>query len=254
MKTLCLLALAPLATVVACPAPPPPPPPPPPDITAACTDPTTVPCQTAMLQDLNMITDGSVTAGVVESTDNGDHFHAHVDASVGGLNGQGYVYAKFTDTGLVRVELDDVSSLDSMDWDVAFHRFVIRLNSGTGGPSCVTAARTAANTDFAALATVDTGLTFNAEAFMTDGTCDMIPDGSGLGTDPGVVLQSYWHYVGCLQMTGNVYVIERADGHHVKLVVNDFYDEAAQAECNTAGTLAANHQSAQLQFDWAFLD
>ena len=203
-----------------------------------------------------MYTDATVTPGVISDAVSGDKFHPHVDASVGGFNAsKGYVYAKFTDNGLQKVDISDDESFDSMDWDIAFHRFIIRLNSGTGGPSCVTAARTAPNTAFADAAVAD-NLTFNQEQFMSPDTCDIIADGSGLPNAPGTVLQGYWQYSSqqCLQMTNNVYVLELANGHHVKLQVTNFYDDAAQSQCNSDGTLAPNHQSAQMQFDWAKLD
>jgi hypothetical protein len=222
-------------------------------IEAVCTEPSEVPCEDASLQKIAM-DPNNVTAGAVSDAAVDDHRHAHVDASVGGISNPGWIYTKLGDDGLTRVELTDADSFASMDWDLAFHRFEIRLNSGTGGPSCVTAARTGPTETFDSVTEVDDSLDFHAEQFMSD-TCDIIPDGSGFGA-PGTVLQNFWEYSDqqCLQMTGIVYVIEKADGHHVKLVVTNFYDDAAQAECQTDGTLAANHQSGQIQFDWAPLD
>ncbi len=246
-----------VAAVAALSGCPPPEEQPPPDntISPACTEPTEVVCRDANTEQTLDMNPNDVTAGVITDEDKGDRFHAHIDASVGGIGGTGYVYAKFTDTGLERVDITDDESFDSMDWDIAFHRFVIRLNSGTGGPSCVTAARTAPDTDFASLDSVDDNLEFHAEAFMSQDGCTIIPDGSGIGA-PGTVLQNFWEYSTqqCLQMTGFVYVVELADGHHIKLTVTNFYDDAAQAECQTDGTLAASHQSAQIQLDWAPLD
>lgn len=181
-------------------------------------------------------------------------FHSTVDATAGGFNGTlGYVYGRFTEDGLEKVVLTDDASFDAMDWDISFRRFVIRLNSGTGGPSCVTAARTAPSTDFAALDAVPEGLDFNAERFMTEETCDIIPDGSGLGS-PGAVLQNFWTYPGCVQMTGNVYVLQLASGRHVKLVVTHYYNEASQAQCQETDTAPAPNGSGNVQLDWTFLD
>src|ERR1043165_5087820 len=152
----------------------------PPDTTIepACTEPTTVDCVDQLEQNLSMDAN-NVTAGAVTAADAGGKFHAHIDASVGSVDGfgaKGYVYAKFTDTGLKRVEISDDASFTSMDWDIAFHRFVIRANSGTSGPSCVTVARAGAGTTFDD-ANVDDSLTFNAEQFMGPSpTCDFIDD------------------------------------------------------------------------------
>ena len=47
------------------------------------------------------------------------------------------MYAKFTANGLVKLDtLSDMTALDSMDWDIAFRRYVVRINSGFSGPSC----------------------------------------------------------------------------------------------------------------------
>lgn len=219
-----------------------------------CTEPVAeVECRDATLVDLEMNPD-QVSPGLIDNSDQGGFFHTTVDATAGGFGGDGaYVYAKFTKDGLVKVDITDDDSFERMDWDIAFRRFVIRLNSGMGGPSCVTAGRTGVNTDFEALAAVPDGMTFSEEQFMTPGTCDVISDGSGLPNAPGVVLQSYWEYANCLQMTGNVYVLQLADGHDVKFVVTHYYAEAAQQDCNETGANDASG-SAHLQFNWAFLN
>lgn len=225
------------------------------DVTAVCTEPAaSVECRDQTLVALEMAP-SDVSPGLIENTEVDGHFESTIDATAGGFGGDGgYVYGKFTANGLEKVEITDDESFDSMAWDVSFRRFVIRLNSGVGGPSCVTAARTAPDTDFATLAEVPENLDFNEEQFMSPGTCDVISDGSGLPGAPGVVLQNYWTYASCLQMTGNVYVVELADGHHVKLMVNSYYqDPARQQECNETGT-NDSVGSAHINMSWAFLD
>ncbi len=257
MKSFALAFLAPTLFIVGCPVddgahdhPA--------DIEPICTEPVAdVLCRDQSLVALNMDAE-NVTDGDIENEALDGFTHSTVDADVGGLSNPGYVYAKFTEDGLERVEVTDDESFESMDWDIAFHRFVIRLNSGVGGPSCVTAARTGTGTDFAlftreTLDSVSEELDFNAEQYMTEDSCDMIPDGSGLPNSPGVVLQNYWTYVNCVQMTGNVYVVELADGHHVKLLVTHFYDDAAQTECNDTGSNTPSG-SGHIQLHWAFLD
>jgi hypothetical protein len=220
----------------------------------ACTTPAEVICRDQSLVDLSMNPE-EVTPGLIDNQALDDGFHSTVDATAGGAFGGtgGFVYGKFTDDGLTKVSLTDDESFESMDWDISFRRFVVRLNSGTGGPSCVSAARTAPTTDFACPVVDAALLEFNVEQFMSPGTCDLIPDGSGLPGAAGVVLQSYWTYPGCVQMTGNVYFLSLADGRHVKLVVTHFYDEAAQQDCqDTDSTDSAG--SGTIQLDWAFLD
>jgi hypothetical protein len=224
-----------------------------PIIEPVCTEPTTVSCRDQSLVALDMEAEATAAGKDITNTDEGDHFHTTVDATANGAFGGAfpYVYAKFTETGLVKVDLTDDGAFDSMDWDVAFRRFVIRLNSGVSGPSCVTGARTAPSTDFASLDVVPDNLDFNAEQYMSD-TCELIPDGSGLGS-PGTILQNFWTYPGCVQMTRNVYVLQLADGHHVKLVVTHFYDEQAQQDCQDTNQTDSSG-SGHIQLDWAFLD
>ena len=226
---------------------------PPPVVTALCTEATEVPCRDDSLVDLSMNAE-DVAPGLIDNEALADGFHTSIDATAGGaFNGQdGYVYGKFTNAGLVKVEITDDASFESMDWDVSFRRFVIRLNSGTGGPSCVTAARTAVDTDFATSEFDTSLLEFNAEQYMSEGTCDLIPDGSGLQS-AGVVLQGFWRYPGCVQMTGNVYLVSLADGRLVKLLVTHFYHDAAQQECQETDTTDSDG-SGNIQLDWAFLD
>jgi hypothetical protein len=219
-----------------------------------CEPQATVECRDQSLVALQM-TPNAVTPGLIDnvSLETGG-FHSHVDATAGGFGGnQGYVYARFTDEGLEKVALTDDASFDSLDWDVSFRRFVIRLNSGVGGPGCVTAARGPPDLDFVCPELADPELLdFNVEEYMSPGTCDIIPDGSGLGS-PGVLLQNFWDYPGCVQMTGNVYFISLADGRFVKLRVTHYYNEASQQDCQETDT-TDSAGSGNIQLDWAFVE
>lgn len=218
-----------------------------------CTPQASVECRDDSLADLEM-TPNAVTPGLIDNASlEGGGFHSQVDATAGGFPpDEGFVYAKFTDTGLEKVSLTDDASFDSLEWDVSFRRFVIRLNSGMGGPGCVTAARGPPELDFAC-PDFDAGLLeFNAEQYMSPGTCDIIPDGSGLGS-PGVVLQNFWDYPGCVQMTGNVYFVSLADGRFVKLRVTHYYSEASQQDCQDTDT-TDSVGSGNIQLDWAFVE
>lgn len=217
-----------------------------------CTEPAAVDCEDDVFVALNMDLNGQAE-GAIESTPTDDGFDVKVDATAGGFNGtEGWVYGKFTEAGLQKVELADIDSLGSMDWDIAFRRFVIRVNSGYGGPSCVSAARTAADTRFEDVTTVPDGLNFNVEEFMSDpDTCTLVADGSGLGS-PGVVLQNWWTYPGCVATTGNIYVLSLADGSAVKLEVTQYYaGEGAQQSCNDTGAPAG--ESGRIELRYGFL-
>ncbi len=210
-----------------------------------------VDCEDDVFTALTMNLD-EAASGLIENTATDDGFAVAVDATAGGFNGDGgWVYGKFTADGLQKVDLLDIDSLGSMDWDIAFRRFVIRLNSGYGGPSCVTGARTGVDTDYASLDSVPDGLTFADEQFMSDpDSCVVIPDGSGLGA-PGVVLQNWWEYPGCVKTTGNVYVLSLATGRHVKFVVDQYY-ATAQQTCNDTGAGGSGGGAIQARF--AFID
>jgi hypothetical protein len=225
------------------------------DGTSVCTEPTEVPCRDQSFVALNMNLTEAAEGEITSEDDGAGGFGVTIDSTAGAPPGAidapgGFVYAKFTDTGLEKVDLLDDESFDSMDWDIAFRRFVIRLNSGTSGPSCVAAARTPTATDYATLNEVPEGLTFRAENFMSDPeSCELVPDGSGLET-AGVVLQNWWRYPGCVATTGNVYVLSLADGRHVKLVVDAYY-ASGQEDCNDRGT--PGRGSANLQLRYAFV-
>lgn len=200
-----------------------------------------------MLQDTpsgGAITEEGTTAG---------EFSTHVDATAGGFGGSlGYTYARFTDTGLEAVTLDDEAALDSTEWDIAFRRFILRLNSGVSGPGCVTGGRTSAGTTFDTLTSVPTDVEYFEEEYFAGATCEFIVDPTGMG--PQTVLSSYFTYATCLAMTGNVYVIQLGNGRHVKLEVLSYYDPAAQMECETSGTTPTPSGSGNIRIRWAFLD
>jgi HmuY protein len=190
-------------------------------------------------------------ADAFTNTAAGTGFMTDVDATAGGFGGTGpWVYGKFNDDGLKAVLISDDASFDSLDWDIAFRRFVVRLNSGTGGPSCVAASRTAASTSFDSLADVPEEVEWNQEQFMS-GTCETIADGSGLEGSPAVVLQNWWNYDNaCVATTGNVYLIQLADGRVAKLVIDEYY-ATNQATCNAAGGPGTGGGNFSLR--WQFL-
>lgn len=223
--------------------------------TARCSMPTAVPCTDGQIQDLTLFKTASTR--VVTNIAEGTGWATEIDATGGAGSGiepkESYVYAKFTDAGLTPVAISDEAAFNSMDWDIAFRRFIVRLNSGVSGPSCVDGARTAANTDFDALAAEPASLDYRTESYYTS-TCSLVPDGSGLGS-PGTALQSFWRYPGCLQMTDNVFVLRLADGKKVKLIVTHYYEQAVQDYCDANDMIMASQGSkaAHVGVRWAFL-
>lgn len=220
---------------------------------SGCTDPTAVPCEDDVILQMDLKT--NVAAGQTTSTPDGAGFLSTVDATAGGafMVTDSYTYARFTATGLEKVAISDEDALASMDWDIAFRRYVVRINSGHSGPSCVTAARIPPGPTFADITAVPGGLTFRKDEYFTD-TCELVPDGTGLMGSPATALSSYWTYPGCVQMTFNVYIVSLADQTKVKLLVERFYNEAAQAQCQTQGTIPmTNNGSGNFLVRWALL-
>lgn len=198
----------------------------------------------------------NVAAGVIteETPAAPGEFATHIDATGGGLMmTQSFVYAQFTSRGLLKVDISDEQAITSMDWDIAFRRYVMRINSGVGGPSCVEAARTQPGTEFETVTSTPSGLTYRTEEYFTPGSCDLVSDGSGLPGSPGTALASFWTYESCVQMSGYTYVVHLRDGRRVKLKVLSYYNPDAQAVCDETGTVPMPNGSGNIRIRWAFI-
>lgn len=224
--------------------------PPPP----VCTEPTDVACEDDVILQMNLKDDPA--PGDIDNEPDGAGFHTTVDATAGGAfnpDPDAYVYGRFTDAGLEKVDISDEESLESMDWDIAFRRYVVRINSGNSGPSCVGATRTPGVGDYDATTAPPAGATYHPDTYFTD-SCEIIADGTGLPGSPATALSSYWTYPGCVQMSGNVFIVQLADGRLLKLTVTHFYDDDAQAQCQEDDTAPeGSNGSGEIQLRWAFL-
>lgn len=223
-------------------------------ITPQCTDPVAVPCEDQVVLQMNLKTTPTSTG--ITNTPDGEGFISVVDATAGGAfnaNPPSYTYGRFTETGIEAVAISDEDALASMDWDIAFRRYVGRINSGNSGPSCVSAARLPGTPDFDSVTSVDDNLTFRTDNYFTD-SCDLIADGTGLEGSPATALSSYWTYPGCVSMSHNVFIVKLADGRNLKLTVLGFYNDAAQEQCDMTGSapMSANG-SGNIKIRWAFL-
>ncbi|NUQ71980.1 MAG: HmuY family protein [Polyangiaceae bacterium] len=222
---------------------------------AVCTEPTEVACADAIILAMNLKNEPA--PGLIENEANGTGWRSTIDATAGGFNApdpHAFVYGRFTDAGLEKVNISDEQALDSMDWDIAFRRYIVRINSADSGPSCVTAARTIpGSTTYEELAAVPSDLKYFSDDYFTDDSCEMKPDGSGLPDSPATALSSYWSYPGCVAMTGNIFVVQLKDGRHLKLIVDAYYkDLAGQDQCNMNGS-SGGSPGATIQMRWAFL-
>ncbi len=210
-----------------------------------------IPCEDQVA--LGVVFKNNQAPGLITDAPDGKGFWSTIDARAGGFSfTDSYVYAKFTPTGLQKIEMTDNESIASMEWDIAFRRFVIRINSGNSGPSCVTAAKMKPGTVFDDLATTPADALFIPDEYFS-AACEVIPDGSGLPDSPATVLSGFWTYASCVQMTGNVYVLQKADGTRVKLTITDYYEPTAQEQCNTTGSVPMGTPGAMMRMRWAFV-
>ena len=211
-----------------------------------------VPCTDQSISKL-MLHEEPASGRIREEGQGTDWFVSYVDATGGGLNvTESYVYARFTDKGLTKVELSDEEAFESLDWDIAFRRYVIRLNSGVSGPGAVTAARTAPKTLFADLEEVPENLEQRTEEYFIGDACELLADTSGIGA-PATALASYWTYQSCVQMTKNVYVLALPKKRHVKLEVLAYYTPDNQKICDDTGKVPMPSGGGNMRVRWDFL-
>ncbi|MBN2358204.1 MAG: HmuY family protein [Deltaproteobacteria bacterium] len=218
---------------------------------AICTMPNTpLPCEDQNILQLSL--HDFVSSGAVDNSESGGVFTSTIDARAGGMSEapqNPFVYAKFTETGLVKVELDDETALGSMDWDLMARRFVVLLNGGDIGPSCVGAAPVAGGFDD--LVAPPDGAGYGVEdTFGEPDACALQTDTRYTLGDPRALLMDWWTYDTCVATSGQVFALRLADGRFVKLVIDAYYGSGQEA-CNTGGTAGTN--AAVLTLRWAWL-
>ncbi len=220
------------------------------EVEAVCTEPTDMTCVDALILDLSLH-DDKVSDGDVTTTVDGDDFVTVVDASAGGYSAAAsnpWVYVRFTPEGAERVEIDDETALESMQWHMGLRRFIVRLNGGTSGPSCVGAA-TLAESEYADLTGVPDGLGFRMDDYYTD-DCTIINDSSGLPGSPQVVLGQWWSYSGCVETSMKPHLVQLDDGHVIRLRIETYYGRD-QDVCNATG--AGGEDSGIITMRWQYV-
>lgn len=213
-----------------------------------------VACADQVIQQLNLKT--IINPDGITNTQGAAGWTSVINATAGGAfnpNPPSFIYARFTATGLEKMDLSDEQAMDSQAWHIAFRRYVIRINSGSSGPGCVTGVRMPANSTFEGTTTVPGSVTPRQDEFMSD-TCELISDGSGLESSPATAMSSYYSYNGCVKTTGNIFVLDLAGGGRVKVVVDHYYSAAVQAECNSTGAATTMPTgSGTIGIRWDFL-
>jgi hypothetical protein len=211
-------------------------------------------CTDQSISKLTLLSDEPNPAEVINDQQ-ADGFLTEIDVTAGGMSPKHpYVYMKFSEEGLKPVAINDEEAFESLDWDIAARRYVIRLNSGVSGPGLVKGGRTKPKTTFDSVEDVPDGLEFRVEEYFTD-SCDFINDSSGIGS-PGTALASFWSYEMCVAMTHNVYVVQvnRPKPRHVKLEVMSYYFPDRQKICDETGTVPEPTGAGHMKLRWAFLD
>jgi hypothetical protein len=203
---------------------------------AVCDEPVAPPCEDEMFLDLSLHDDKKSHGDVTTVTDGVD-FVTSIDASAGGYSqaaNNAWTYVRFDDDGATKLDIDDGAALESMDWHLALRRYIVRINSGDSGPSCVGAAAVP-GASYADLTTVPDDVDYQQDDYYDD-ECVITDDESGLPGSPAVAMGAWWEYPdGCLATTNTPFLLQLEDGRIVKLVVEGYYDADSQAECNETG-------------------
>ncbi len=211
-------------------------------------EPHTPACIDLSLTQLNFLTEPSTG----EITTEGEL--AVIDASAGGrMPTESFVYARFTERGLEKVAIHDEDSLGSTEWDIAFRRGTVRLNSGVSGPSCVEGTEAPEGATYESITRVAPATSFRPESYFTPLNCYYVTDGSGMGS-PGTVLSGYRRLSNCVQMTGEVYLIRLRDDRVVKLQVRAYYNPDVQRLCDEGADIpGSDNGAATYRLRWAFV-
>jgi hypothetical protein len=228
----------------------------PPAVDPVCTEATAPPCVDEMFSDLSLHDDKVARDAEVTTRVDGTDYVTAIDATAGGFESatqNPWVYVKFTDDGAERVNLNDEKALESLDWDLAARRFVLRLNGGTSGPSCV-GAMPFLEKSYEEVTEVPDDAIYALDDFYTS-DCTIINEASGLEGSPQVALSKWWHYPigpsgGCVATTGVPFLVQLADGHVIKLVVEQYY-LTGQAGCNNDSNVGSD--GANLEIRWTYL-
>lgn len=177
-----------------------------------------------------------VSDGVVDQLSSGDALELWVDASAGGFQMAAtnpWIYLDL-ETG-TRVDVTDVESFDSSDWDLALKRVQLRNNSADGGAGDG-ATQWLAMADFNDVTMADVDSSMLATEAWFDAMCEY-------ETDPtGALLTTFsdWYDYDGSSMTvspkDGVYVVRGADGtSFYKLEIVEYYANPDGSPGQTSG-------------------
>jgi hypothetical protein len=146
----------------------------------------------------------------------------YLDATAGGQNGSAthpWLFIALS-TG-TKVEVSDVTSLQSVTWDLAFKRASIYVNGGEGGPGM--GASAFLDKDFASVTRADaTSADFISEEFFDD-DCNPIVDVTGV---PSTSFSTWYNYdpaTHVLSPVSGTWLVRGATGKLFKLRFESYY-------------------------------
>ena len=212
-----------------------------------------VPCEDAMLLDLSM--HDTVSTRSVSTVVDGDDFLTSIDATGGGYGNETnepWVYVRFTPDGAEKVEIDDEASLTSDEWHLSARRFILRLNGGSSGPSCVGAVSFLEKT-YEEITAVEGLTTYTDDYYTAPPDCTIINDSSGLPGSPQVVLGPWWSYEVCVAVSGTPFILQLEDGSEIKAVVEKYYETYDQQAACDAGNPSMSAAGGHIEIRWRTL-
>lgn len=144
---------------------------------------------------------------------------AEIDATAGGSAEAGknpYLYLDLINKKTVQIT--DVQSLSSGDWDIAFKRWQIKINSGDSGPGSVTTLYEDGK-DLAEVKTAPVGK-YEADHYFDDKCKVQLDPIGGLQT----AMSDWYDYTMMVKPWKRTYVLKRRDGKgHIKLQIMSYY-------------------------------
>lgn len=134
-----------------------------------------------------------------------------------------WTYFSFADTQLIEVN----NYLTSLDWDIGFHRFDVRVNCGTSG-SGQGGSLNAGEIDFSSITEApESGYSLNDSIDIMQEAGNWVYEAV-----PGdTILASWLTFTGpppTYTVNDNIYIIKTADGKYAKIWLKDYYNDNSE--------------------------
>jgi len=178
-------------------------------------------CSAARAQQIGAIE--SVSTGAVQVlSDQGGIKTLYIDATAGGQNGvTTHPWLFVALESAAKVSVNDVSSLQSLAWDLAFKRALVYSNGGEGGPGV--GASAFLDKDFASVTRADAATAeFISEKFFDD-ECNPIVDITGATSTSLSAWYNYDEATHVLSPVSGTWLVRGATGKLYKLRFQDYY-------------------------------